>query len=178
MSGPRLLDNQTYPPPSPDATRTRASIRVDVNMALVPVTVLDTMGHNVLGLDRENFRVFDGTEQRPIVTFGQSDAPVSVGLIFDCSRSMREKFKVARQAPAELYRQLNADDESFLITVADRPQLRQDFTSAFQRYSKRSPVHDPDGTTSLLDGVYMGLTAVEEGAQSAQGADRRFRWRR
>ena len=105
-SGPRLLENQTYRRPA-QTTSTAASIRVDVNMALVPVTVLDPMGHNVLGLDRENFRVFDGTEQRPIVTFGQSDAPVSVGLIFDCSRSMREKFRIARQAPAELYAQLN-----------------------------------------------------------------------
>src|SRR6476659_3935184 len=89
-SGPRGLENQTYRR-QPQTTSPSASIRVDVNMALVPVTVLDTSGHNVLGLDRENFRVFDGTEPRPIVTFGQSDAPVSVGLIFDCSRSMREK---------------------------------------------------------------------------------------
>jgi len=68
-SGPRLLENQTYRRPT-QTTSTAASIRIDVNMALVPVTVLDPMGHNVLGLDRENFRVFDGTEQRPIVTFG------------------------------------------------------------------------------------------------------------
>src|SRR5436305_13025354 len=125
-SGPRLLENQTYRRPT-QTTSHPASIRIDVNMAVVPVTVLDAMGHNVLGLDRENFRVFDGTEQRPIVSFGQSDAPVSVGLIFDCSRSMREKFRIARQATAELYTQLNPEDESFLITVADRPQLRQDF---------------------------------------------------
>ena len=76
-SGPRLLENQTYRRPTQTSSNP-ASIRVDVNMALVPVTVLDTLGHNVLGLDRENFRVFDGTEQRPIVTFGQSDAPISV----------------------------------------------------------------------------------------------------
>ena len=131
-------------------------------MALVPVTVLDPMGHNVLGLDRENFRVFDGTEQRPIVTFGQSDAPVSVGLIFDCSRSMREKFKIARQAPVELYPQLNPDDESFLITVSDKPQLRQDFTSAFNDIQNALLFTNPDGTTSLLDGVYMGLQQLKK----------------
>src|SRR5205823_5698563 len=125
-NGPRLLENQRYRRPT-QTTSNPASIRVDVNMALVPVTVLDPLGHNVLGLNRENFRVFDGTEQRPIVTFGQSDAPISVGLIFDCSRSMRDKYKVARQAPAELFAQLNPDDESFLVTVAERPQLKHDF---------------------------------------------------
>jgi len=131
-------------------------------MALVPVTVLDPMGHNVLGLDRENFRVFDGTEQRPIITFGQSDAPVSVGLIFDCSRSMREKFRIARQAPAELFTQLNPDDESFLITVSDKPQLRQDFTSTFSDIQNALLFTNPDGTTSLLDAVYMGLQQVKK----------------
>jgi len=161
-SGPRLLENQKYRRPT-QTTSTAASIRVDVNMALVPVTVLDPMGHNVLGLDRENFRVFDGAEQRPIVTFGQSDAPVSVGLIFDCSRSMREKFRIARQAPAELYSQLNPDDESFLITVADRPQLRQDFTSAFNDIQNALLFTNPDGTTSLLDGLYMGLQQLKKG---------------
>jgi len=160
-NGPRLLENQTYRRP-PQTTSHPASIRVDVNMALVPVTVLDPMGHNVLGLDRENFRVFDGTEQVPIVTFGQSDAPVSVGLIFDCSRSMREKFKVARQAPAALFSQLNPDDESFLITVADRPQLRQDFTTAFSDVQNALLFTNPDGTTSLLDGVYMGLQQLKK----------------
>jgi len=132
-------------------------------MALVPVTVLDGLGHNVLGLDKENFRVFDGTEQRPIVTFGQSDAPVSVGLIFDCSRSMREKYKIARQAPAELFHQLNPDDESFLITVADKPELRQNFTSAFNDIQNALLFTNPNGTTSLLDGVYMGLQQLKKG---------------
>jgi len=132
-------------------------------MALVPVTVLDTLGHNVLGLDRENFRVFDGTEQRPIVTFGQSDAPVSVGLIFDCSRSMREKYKIAREAPTELFNQLNPDDESFLVTVADKPRLRQNFTSAFNDIQNALLFTNPEGTTSLLDGVYMGIQQLKRG---------------
>jgi len=131
-SGPKLLDPDDVTiasrrPAQPQGSN--ASIRIDVNMALVPVTVLDTLGHNVTGLDRENFRVFDGSEQRPIVSFAQTDAPVSVGLIFDCSRSMRDKFRIAREAPAELFKQLNPDDESFLVTVSDRPQMRQDFTT-------------------------------------------------
>jgi Ca-activated chloride channel homolog len=164
-SGPKLLDSDDVTiagrrPAPPRATN--ASIRIDVNMALVPVTVLDTLGHNVTGLDRENFRVFDGSEQRPIVAFAQTDAPVSVGLIFDCSRSMREKFKIARDAPTELYKRLNPDDESFLITVSDRPQVRQDFTSEFNDIQNALLFTNPDGTTSLLDGVYLGLQQLKK----------------
>jgi Ca-activated chloride channel family protein len=162
-AGPRLLEN-SRPRPSQTTTNnsTGANIRIDVNMALVPVTVLDTTGHNVLGLDKDNFRVLDGSQQVPIVTFGQSDAPVSVGLIFDCSRSMRDKFKVAREAPAQLFKLLNPDDESFLITVADQPRLRQDFTSAFNDIQNSLLFTNPNGTTSLLDGIYMGLQQIKK----------------
>jgi Ca-activated chloride channel family protein len=159
--GPRLLETQTRRRPAEIAS-TAANIRVDVNMALVPVTVLDTKGQNVLGLDRANFRVFDGTEQRPIVTFGLTDAPVSVGLIFDSSKSMRDKFRIARQAPAELFRQLNPDDESFLIAVSDKPEMRQDFTSEFSTIQNALLFTNPNGTTSLLDGVYMGLQHLKK----------------
>jgi Ca-activated chloride channel family protein len=161
--GPRFPDSL-----SETATTTRktqkdssANIRVDVNMTLVPVTVMDQTGHSVLGLERGNFRVFDGADPRPIVSFGQQDAPIAVGLVFDCSRSMTEKFLVAREAPSELYRQLNPEDESFLVTVSSRAVLRQGLTSNFEDIRNALVFTAPDGTTSLLDGVYMGLAQLK-----------------
>jgi Ca-activated chloride channel family protein len=159
-SGP-VLHEQTFRRPA-NQTANSASIRVDVDMAIVPVTVLDTAGHNVLGLDRDNFRVFDGSEPRPIVSFGTSDAPLSLGIIFDCSRSMTDKFQIARQAPVELFRQLNPEDEAFLITLSDRPQLRQNFTSEFNDIQNDLLFTHPDGNTSLLDAVSLGLQRMKK----------------
>jgi len=131
-------------------------------MALVPVSVLDPAGHSVLGLDRQNFRVYDDKELRPIMSFGRQDGPMSVGLIYDTSRSMTDKFKVAREAPVELFKQLNPEDEAFLITVADRAQLRQGFTSKFEEIRNALLFVSPKGTTSLLDGVVMGLQQAKK----------------
>ncbi len=130
-------------------------------MALVPVMVLDPMGRNVRGLARKNFRVFDDDQQRPIVAFGEQDAPVSVGLVYDCSRSMMQKFKVAREAPRELFNQLNPDDETSLVTISDKPELRQEFTSDFPDISNALMFTVPHGTTSLIDGVYMALQQLK-----------------
>jgi Ca-activated chloride channel homolog len=157
--GPRLLDSLSTRQTAKDPA---ASIRVNVDMTLVPVVVLDPIGHNVSGLQRENFRVFDGPEQRPIVSFGRQDAPITVGLVFDCSRSMTSKFAVARKAPAELYHQLNPQDESFLVTVADRAILRQGLTSNFEDIENALLFVNPNGTTSLLDGVYTGLMELKK----------------
>ena len=141
---------------------TSANIRVDVNMVLVPVSVMDSYGRSVSGLGPENFRVFDSSHQVPIVSFGIQDQPITVGLIFDCSRSMREKFRIASEAPRELFEQLNPDDESFLITVADKAELRQSLTSSFNELQNALVFTQPRGMTSLLDGIYMGLQQIRK----------------
>ena len=143
------------------AAKMAPSIRVDVNLALVTVTVMDLMGRNVLGLRADNFRVLDGSQQRPIVSFSRQDAPISVGLIFDCSRSMTDKFRISRQAPAQLFAQLDPQDEAFLVTVADRATPRIDFTSNFERIQSSLLFTHPNGSTSLLDGVYLGLQKLK-----------------
>ncbi len=139
-----------------------ANIRADVNMALVPVSVTDTWGHSVRGLGRDNFQVFEGSRQMPIAAFSTEDQRVTVGLIFDCSASMTEKFKTSRMAPVELFQQLNPDDESFLVTVSDKAELRWPLTSNFEDLQNALLFVHPQGTTSLLDGVYLGLQQIRK----------------
>jgi Ca-activated chloride channel homolog len=151
--GPRLLEDHA---PQRAAHRS-ANIKVDVSMTLVPVAVQDVTGRNVLGLERSNFKVFDGKQQRPIVAFGQQDAPVSVGLVFDCSQSMKSKFKVAREAPRELFQEMNPEDEAFLVTVSSQATLAQDFTSRFAEIRNALMFTKPNGETALIDGAYLAL---------------------
>jgi Ca-activated chloride channel family protein len=139
-----------------------SSLRVEVSMALVPVSVTDINGRNVTGLQRENFRLLDDKQPRDIASFSREDQPVTVGLVFDCSHSMLDKFTVAREAPTQLYRQLNDRDESFLITISDRPTLRHALTSNFEELQNALFFTKPGGTTALLDGVYLGLTQIRK----------------
>ncbi len=139
-----------------------ANIRVDVNLALVPVSVTDLLGRSVKGLMPENFQVYDGSRQMPIVSFSSQDQRITVGLIFDCSGSMTDKFKTSRQAPRELFRQLNSDDRSFLITVSDKAQLKWPLTSDFDSLQNALMFTHPDGTTSLVDGIYLGLRELKK----------------
>jgi hypothetical protein len=95
------------------ATRDQAShnhnarIKVDVELVLVPVTVLDPLGRVVTGLEQENFKIFDGKRQQKIISFNSQDAPVSVGLVFDLSGSMSDKFAKARAAATAFFRTMN-----------------------------------------------------------------------
>jgi Ca-activated chloride channel homolog len=89
-------------------------------MALAPVSVLDLNGRNVTGLVRDNFRLLDGKKPREIAAFAQEDQPLTMGLVFDCSRSMLDKSAVAREAPAQLYRSRRRElsDHGFRLAVA------------------------------------------------------------
>ena len=138
------------------------NIRVTVNMVLVPVSVMDSHGRSVSGLGPQNFRLFDGSHQVSISSFGIQDQPITVGLIFDCSGSMQEKFRIAREAPRELFEKLNPDDESFLVTVAEKAELRQSLTSNFGELQTALFFTQPRGMTSLLDGIYMGLQQIRK----------------
>jgi Ca-activated chloride channel family protein len=124
--------------------------------------VTDQFGRNIRGLDKQNFQIYDGTEQRPIVSFSRQDAPVSVGLVYDCSRSMSDKFAISREAASQLFAQLNPEDEAFVVTVSDRIELRHDFTSELGDVQGALTFVRPKGTTALLDGIYMGLSHMRK----------------
>jgi hypothetical protein len=74
------------------------SLRVDVNLVLIPVMVTDPWERPVQGLQKSDFHVFeDGVEQQ-ISQFFSEEEPISVGIVFDASASMRKKLAESRQA--------------------------------------------------------------------------------
>src|SRR5580765_939111 len=73
-------------------------LHVDVDLAIVNVTVTDPYNRLVAGLDSDNFRVFEDNIEQEVVAFSSEDVPISIGVIFDCSASMRNKIDKAREA--------------------------------------------------------------------------------
>ena len=159
--------------PSKPATSTEKKsgegIKVDVNLALVNVTVTDPLNRLVTGLEKENFRVFeDGTEQE-IVTLSSEDVPVSIGLVFDMSGSMSDKVDKARQAAVQFMRTANPLDQFFLVSFNDRAELTSGFTSSVEELQTRMMFTASRGRTALLDAVYLGLSQMR-GAHNAKRA--------
>ncbi len=159
--------------PSKPATTTEKKsgegIKVDVNLALVNVTVTDPLNRLVTGLERENFRVFeDGTEQE-IVTLSSEDVPVSIGLVFDMSGSMSDKVDKARQAAVQFMRTANPLDQFFLVSFNDRAELTSGFTNSVEELQTRMMFTASRGRTALLDAVYLGLSQMR-GAHNAKRA--------
>jgi Ca-activated chloride channel family protein len=137
-------------------------IKVAVNLVLVPVTVTDPMNRVVVGLGPDDFEVLEGKEPQAIQHFSREDAPLSLGIILDCSGSMRNKIEQAREALSEILKIGNPQDEFFLIKFADRPEETTNFTPAVDGIASDAEIGVPRGRTALLDAIYMGLTKMRQ----------------
>jgi len=159
-----LDDVHITPPvaaPAADASGHEAQIRVNASLVLVPVTIIDGMNRVVTGLEQANFEVLENKQRQDIKHFSSQDEPVSLGIIFDTSTSMRDKIDWAREAVKNLLDTANPQDEFFLIGFADQPQLLVDFTDEVEKVQSQLLYLTPKGRTSLLDAVYLAVSKMK-----------------
>ena len=147
----------------------RTDIRVDSNLVLIPVTVTDPMNRFVTGLDKENFKIFEDKKEQVVSQFSSEDAPLSVGVIFDCSGSMGHKLEKSRQAVAQFFRTANPEDEFFLVQFNDNASIIQPFTTNLEEIQNRLTFTQSKGRTALLDAIYLGLHEMKK-AKNARKA--------
>jgi Ca-activated chloride channel family protein len=134
----------------------------DVDIVLVPVTVTDPMNRLVTGLEKENFVLLEGNEQQEIKHFSSEDAPISLGVIFDVSGSMADKIDKSRDAVVEFFKTANPEDEFFMITFSEKPEVLADFTQKVEEIQGKLIYTVPKGRTALLDAIYLGVTKMRE----------------
>jgi Ca-activated chloride channel homolog len=135
----------------------KADIRVDTALVLVPAQVTNLFGTPITDLHKQDFKVFEDGVEQPITNFSFEDAPLSIGLLYDISGSMRNKMKKSAEAAAAFFKTSNPEDEFFLIEFSDRPKLTVPFTSDPDEVYQRIAHTRPFGRTSLLDAIHMAV---------------------
>jgi len=136
-------------------------IEVNVHMVVVGVTVVDSGGRIITGLNKNNFRVYDERVSQEIASFSCEDAPASVGMVFDASGSMSNKIARSKEALFQFFKTSNPDDEFMLIDFADRPGLLSSFTSNIEALQGILASLETGGRTSMLDAIYLGLNEMK-----------------
>jgi Ca-activated chloride channel family protein len=144
-------------------------LHLDVDLALVNVTVTDPYNRLVTGLDPDNFRVFEDNIEQEVVTFSAEDVPISIGVIFDLSGSMANKIGKAREAAIQFFKTANPQDEFFLVSFNERAELTSAFTNSVEDLQGRMMLTAPKGRTALLDAIYLGLSQMR-GARNGKRA--------
>jgi Ca-activated chloride channel family protein len=139
------------------------SLKVDVDLVMVNVSVTDADNHSVSDLKAENFQIFEDKVEQQIRYFSSEVAPLSIGIVFDISHSMERKLGFAKDAAMRFLETGTPEDEYFLVEFSTRARLAEGFTSDIKRLRDRLSLTPAEGATALYDAVYLGLSKVKGG---------------
>ena len=145
------------------------SLHVDVDLALVHVTVTDPYNRLVTGLEPDNFRIFEDNVEQEVVNFSSEDVPISIGVILDHSGSMTNKLGKAKEAAIQFFKTANPEDEFFLVGFNEHAELLSPFTESVEDLQSRMLLASAKGRTALLDAIYQGLSEMR-GARNGKRA--------
>ena len=135
--------------------------RVDSSLVLIPVHVTTPIGASVTNLSKENFSLFEDSQAQTITLFANDDAPISIGLVFDASGSMKNKRQKVAEAAAAFFKMANQQDEFFLVEFNDRVRLVVPFTADVDEIHSHIVRTRPYGRTALLDAVHLALREMK-----------------
>ncbi len=137
-------------------------VKLNTELVTLTVTVTDPYNRLVTGLDRQHFEVFEDKVKQSIEFFNDDDVPVSMGIVFDVSGSMKGKVDRARDALKAFIDTSHGDDDFFLVGFNQRASLVAEFTDG-DTLSNKLTLVDPRGQTALYDAAYLGIEKVKQG---------------
>ena len=143
------------------------TIRSDVRLVLLDVSVKDTSGGFVSGLTKDNFTVYDDGKPQKIVQFANQDIPVTVGIVVDESGSMRPKRAETITAAMTFITSSNPQDEVFVINFNEKvyhglPDTVL-FTDNIKMLREALSSTPPEGRTALYDAIFASLHQLDMG---------------
>jgi len=81
-------------------------------------------------------------------------------VLLDVSGSMESKIERAREALVAFFKTSNPEDEFFLITFSDTPEVLSGFTQSVEDIQSKLVFIRPKGRTALLDAIYLGVSEM------------------
>lgn len=144
-------------------------VKTTADAPIITNTDLVTITATVTGLDRTGFTIYDDGVVQKISFLSDTDAPISLAIVFDLSTSMSgDKIVRAKKALAQFAETSHREDEYFLIGFNERVQLLlQGPRDAHELYEKLVSA-EAEGSTALYDAVYLGIEKVQCGSRPRQ----------
>ena len=125
-------------------------------------TVANAEGEPVIGLRREDFRVYENDQLQEVSTFAAGELPLTVALGIDRSWSMAgDPLRLAKQASQAFLRALEPGDRSMVVAIGGDADVIAPL--AMDRVGQGYAIEalDPWSTTALHDAIIAALDRLE-----------------
>lgn len=140
------------PTPKPTPEEPLDVVRVTSNLVMVPVSVVDSKGQPVRGLQINDFRLVEAGQPQQISEIGSPDeVPLEIALLIDVSGSTNERFSFEKEAAANFLKEVMKPADRTTVYLVDRtPVLKL--------------------TSTNRDGVANGLLSINPAADKGPTA--------
>lgn len=138
-------------------------LRSRTDLVALSVSATHAGGRAAAGLRQEHFVVYENGIEQSIAFFNSDESPVSWGLVLDRSGSMAMMMDEVYQAALHTIEEGTADDETFIVTFSETPELVRDFESDRHRLGNALLGLRPGGATALWDATAYALEHVLTG---------------
>jgi len=161
-AGPSAGGPQQSQTDQPQPETGGASIKVEVNEVIVPVTVTDDKGRFISNLEKKDFQILDEGRPQTINFFSRERSqPVVAGFLIDLSNSSRAQWKNFQTAATELVLTLLPGKDKFsgyLIGYGNKAELMVNTTTDPENMVAKLRDLKPGGGAALYDAIYMACT--------------------
>ena len=137
-------------------------VRVNTDLVVLNVTVMDKDGQYVQGLKLADFKVFEEGREVPIKlisSFGAQESPFAAVILLDTSGSMESRLSLGRSAAIRFLDGLRPDNVAAVFNFDHRVEQVQDFSSgrdlAPMAFGLRAK-----GMTALYDAILRGAQTL------------------
>ena len=144
------------------AQQENSPLKLSTDLVSFNVTAFDRNGSAVLGLKKEDFKVFENGVEQPLSFFSTDESPVSWGLVLDRSGSMERMIQDVYRAALHVMDEGTEDDEMFVVTFNRRVEMAADFTTDRRTLQNAIAGLRADGNTALYDAVAVGLDRMRQ----------------
>lgn len=134
--------------------RERFTVKLDVNLVKVPVTVLDQSGRPLIDLRPEDFKLFEEGVEQEIRGLGYDVGPANAVLLLDLSSSVKRELEQIRLAAMRFARALSGSRFA-VIAFSDEVEMVQGWTDNLKRLEKGLKKISTGFRTSLYDALYL-----------------------
>lgn len=132
---------------------------IQVLLVELPTSVIDGRGRHITTLKKENFQVLDEKKPVELAKFEfQKDLPLSIGMAFDTSGSMRPRLTEAQRAGFQFFRNvLRPGDKGFLTSFDSQPLVVQKWTDSLSNLNAGLASLRAEEATALYDAIVYSL---------------------
>lgn len=147
------------PDPEPE------TIRINSRLVTVPVSVTDSYGQPVLNLRAEDFVLEEDGIVQEIQTLGEpGKTPLEMVLLFDVSRSIRNRFDFEREAASKFIQKvLKPGDGISIFSIGSAPKLSLSRAEKAQEaISEIAAIQPTEDSTAFFDTVVKAAQHISD----------------